>query len=46
MKFLADMGISQTTVNWLKEAGHEAVHLREEGLQKMPDTEIIEKALK
>ena len=27
MKFLADMGISPRTVNWLKAAGYDAVHL-------------------
>jgi predicted nuclease of predicted toxin-antitoxin system len=32
MKFLADMGISQSTVKWLREKGYDAVHLREKGL--------------
>lgn len=27
MKFLADMGISPRTVNWLKAAGYDALHL-------------------
>ena len=27
MKFLADMGISPRTVNWLKNRGYDAVHL-------------------
>ena len=29
MKFLADMGISQSTVRWLRQLGYDAVHLRE-----------------
>ena len=44
MKFLADMGISMATVHALREAGEEVVHLRDEGLQKMPDHQILEKA--
>ena len=32
MKFLADMGVSLTTVQALRAAAHDAVHLREEGL--------------
>ena len=40
MKFLADMGVSMTVVRNLREAGYEAIHLREEGLQRLPDTEI------
>lgn len=46
MKFLADMGISQTTINWLKENGYDAIHLREENLQRISDVEIIKKARK
>ena len=44
MKLLADMGISLRTVAWLRDAGYEAVHLREEGLQTLPDDEILVKA--
>lgn len=43
MKFLADMGISQSTVRWLRENGYDAIHLREENLHKMSDEQIIEK---
>ncbi|MBC6474449.1 MAG: DUF5615 family PIN-like protein [Hormoscilla sp. GM102CHS1] len=32
------------TVAWLRDAGYEAVHLREEGLQTLPDDEILVKA--
>ncbi|MBD2446647.1 DUF5615 family PIN-like protein [Nostoc sp. FACHB-152] len=44
MKFLADMGISPRTVNWLKSAGYDAVHLVDEGLERLPDDEILLKA--
>ncbi len=30
MKFLADMGVSMTTVSSLRQLGHDAVHLREQ----------------
>lgn len=44
MKFLADMGVSMTTVDALRQIGEEAIHLREEGLQRLPDSDILEKA--
>ncbi len=44
MKFLGDMGISIRTIEWLRRQGYEAVHLREEGLQRLPDPEVLEKA--
>ena len=44
MRFLADMGVSITTVHALREAGHDAVHLREEGLIRLPDPDIVAKA--
>ncbi|WP_230967790.1 DUF5615 family PIN-like protein [Nostoc sp. WHI] len=44
MKFLADMGISLRTVSWLRSAGHDVVHLRDEGLQRLPDDQILVKA--
>ncbi|MFW5765891.1 MAG: DUF5615 family PIN-like protein [Coleofasciculus sp.] len=44
MRFLADMGISPRTVNWLKAAGHDAIHLVEEGLERLADDEILIKA--
>jgi predicted nuclease of predicted toxin-antitoxin system len=31
-------------VDWLREAGHEVLHLREEGLQRLPNGEIFRKA--
>ena len=46
MRFLADMGISQSTVNWLREKGFDAIYLREEKLHRISDAAIIEKAKK
>jgi predicted nuclease of predicted toxin-antitoxin system len=44
VKFLADMGVSMTTVDLLREAGETVVHLRDEGLHRLPDDQILEKA--
>jgi len=45
MRFLADMGVSIRVVEWLRNNGHDAKHLREEGLHRMPNGEIFEKAI-
>lgn len=44
MRFLADMGVSQQAVDWLRTRGHDAVHLRDKGLQRLPNGEIFQKA--
>lgn len=44
MRFLADMGISQGVTNWLREQGHQVVHLRDEGLQRLGDRDVFLKA--
>ncbi len=44
MKFLADMGISRSTVDWLEKQGLEAVHVRNLGMSRALDAEIISKA--
>ena len=44
MKFLADMGVSMTVIRTLRQNGYDAVHLREEGLQRLADAEIVLKA--
>jgi predicted nuclease of predicted toxin-antitoxin system len=44
MRFLADMGVAQRVVEWLRAEGHDAAHLREESLQRTPNGEIFEKA--
>ena len=43
MKFLADMGISPKTVSFLENLGYQAVHLHQEGLDKLSDAEILQK---
>jgi predicted nuclease of predicted toxin-antitoxin system len=39
------MGVSQTTVEALRTAKHDAVHLRDEGLIRLPDPKIAAKAV-
>jgi predicted nuclease of predicted toxin-antitoxin system len=45
MRFLADMGVDIRVVKWLREKGHDANHLRDEGLHGMPNGEIFDKAI-
>src|SRR5208337_3067643 len=35
MRFLGDMGVSRRVIEWLRAAGHDAVHLRDEGLKRL-----------
>ena len=44
MRFLADMGVALRVVEWLREQRHDAAHLRDENLQRMPDADIFQKA--
>ena len=44
MRFLADAGIAQRIVEWLRARAHDAIHLREQGLQRLPDREVFAKA--
>jgi predicted nuclease of predicted toxin-antitoxin system len=44
IRFLADMGVSQTTVHYLKNRGFDVTHLRDEGLQRASDAMIMKKA--
>jgi predicted nuclease of predicted toxin-antitoxin system len=41
MRFLADMGVSWRVVEWLRKDGHEAIHLREQQLHRLPDGGIF-----
>lgn len=45
MRFLADMGVSIKVVQWLRQNGHDAKHLRDEGLHRIPNGEIFAKAI-
>lgn len=44
MRFLADMGASMRVVGALRASGHDVVHLRDLGLQRLPDGEIFLRA--
>lgn len=44
MRFLADMGVSMSVVDWLRAQQHDVVHLRDEGLQRLPNGLIFTKA--
>jgi predicted nuclease of predicted toxin-antitoxin system len=45
VRFLADMGVDQRLVDWLRSQGHDAVHLREQGLHRASDTDVFAKAI-
>ncbi len=44
MRFLADMGVDVRVVQWLNKRGHDAIHLRDEHLHRLPNGQIFEKA--
>ncbi len=44
LRFLADMGVSWRVVEWLRSEGYDAKHLRDEGLERLEDTDIFSKA--
>jgi predicted nuclease of predicted toxin-antitoxin system len=44
MRFLADAGISPKTVDFLRRAGHDAVHVRELAMQRASDRGVAERA--
>jgi predicted nuclease of predicted toxin-antitoxin system len=44
VRFLVDMGLGVEVAAWLRSAGHDATHLRDESLQRLPDAEIADKA--
>jgi predicted nuclease of predicted toxin-antitoxin system len=43
MRFPGDMGVSWRVIEWLRAAGHDAVHLHDEGLQRLPNGDIFQK---
>jgi len=45
MRCLADMGVGAKVVTWLRDQGHNVMHLSDEGLQRMPNGEIFDKAI-
>ena len=44
IRFLLDMGLAQSTGQFLRSRGHDVVHLRDQGLERMPDDRIVAKA--
>ncbi len=44
MRFLCNMGVSPKVTRWLRDGGHDAVHLAEEGLEQLDDDSIYSKA--
>jgi len=44
MRFLCDMGVASSVAEWLRSEGHDAVHLREQDLQTLPNGQIFAKA--
>jgi predicted nuclease of predicted toxin-antitoxin system len=44
VKFLLDMGLARSTAHFLRHQGHDTVHLREQGLQRLDDYSIVQKA--
>jgi predicted nuclease of predicted toxin-antitoxin system len=39
------MGLAQSSAEFLRSRGHDAVHLRDQGLERLPDDQIVAKAL-
>ena len=46
IRFLLDMGLSQSTSQYLRSLGHDVVHLRDQGLERLPDDLIVAKPQK
>jgi predicted nuclease of predicted toxin-antitoxin system len=41
VKFLVDENLSAAICDWLKDAGHDSVHVRDRGLEAASDVEIL-----
>lgn len=41
MKILLDMGAATATAGYLRHLGYDAIHLRERGLQRLADKDVI-----
>lgn len=44
MRFLADAGISPRTVQYLRDSGHDVVHVRDLAMQRASDRSIADRA--
>jgi predicted nuclease of predicted toxin-antitoxin system len=45
VRFIADMCMDVRVATWLIAQGHDATHLRDQGLQRLPNGEIFDKAI-
>jgi len=45
VRFIADMCMDVRVVTWLNAQGHDATHLRDQGLQRLPNGAIFDKAI-
>ncbi len=45
MRFLVDACVDVRVAEWLRSKGHDAIHLRDEGLQSLPNGDIFAKAI-
>ena len=45
MRFIADMCMDVRVASWLNSQGHDATHLRDEALQRLPNGGVFEKAI-
>ena len=45
MKLLLDMGLAQRTSEFLRSHGFDAIHLRDQQLERLPDEQIVQKAV-
>ena len=45
MRLIADMCTDVRVASWLNSQGHDATHLRDEGLQRLPNGGVFEKAI-
>jgi predicted nuclease of predicted toxin-antitoxin system len=46
VRFLADMSVDLRIVTWLRQNVHDATHLRDQGLHRIPNGDIFEKAIR
>lgn len=44
MRFLVDMNIAPGVAEWLRASGHDAAHVREQGLASAPDPDLFSMA--
>lgn len=45
MKFLVDNALSPRLADWLREAGHDAIHVRDVGLAAADDATVFDRAV-